>query len=368
MSSQVFAPQSSRLTSLTQVDHIIEYIPLVSTAYSLVNLFLKYIWIPLMSLERKCQPYFWHITHKSLARMITALVPVLGNIAILIFDGYQKYHSHKAEKSSNVSGSSRPFTAFQHDNVIDIQSQEDTLVYTNNRHPEYFEKLRNSYNGLSSEETLNDLLQRQEYIEVLNHLWSEGDQNIRISWLEKKLPENHPILICELALEYILRDPSIHTYLFSSRPLLDVALCLTEMDCNCTSDKSVTAAPGFLDFRYGDLIFKALLAHHSRESVQAYWKEHFIEFKNNKFELLRNALCPFLDPQKHLNLPSPRWVFSHGMGAFFNGIDSAAYPENQWYEIRRKAVQKNLNMLLEDEKKMKRDPMVYIRNAFQNID
>ena len=261
-----------------------------------------------------------------------------------------------------------PFSVFQDENMIVLQHQGDTLVHTNNRHAEYFEKLRNYYNGLSSEETLNDLLQNQDYIEVLNYLWSERDQNLRISWLEKKLPDAHPILICELALEYILRDPSIHTYLFFSRPLLDVATCLTKLDCYCTSDKSVTAAPGFLNFQYGYLIDQILLNHHSREALQAYWKEHFIEFKNNAFKLLRGALYRFVDPQQYPNLPSPRWVFSHGLRAFANEEDSAAYPENQWNEIRRKEAQNSLNMILEDEKKLKRYPKHYIREVFQNLD
>ncbi len=261
-----------------------------------------------------------------------------------------------------------PVSFFQDSNRIDIQHQGDTLVYTNNRSLEYFEQLRNCYNGISSEEILNDLLNKQEYIEVLNHLWSEEDQNLRISWLEKKVSEGHPILFCELALEYILRDPSIHTYLFLSSPLLDVAICLTEIDSRCTTDESVTAASGFLDYQYGELILEPLLNNHSRESVELYWKDHYIEFKNNKIKLLREALTPFIDQKKCLKLPSPRWVFSHGLRAFTNEIDSAAYPKDKWNQIRKNAAQKILGMMLEDEKKFKQNPKRYMNDFFENID
>lgn len=270
--------------------------------------------------------------------------------------------------SSTAQASFWPFSLFQSDNTIVIQNDGDPIVYTNNRTPEYFETLRSYYNGLSSEETLDDLLERQEYVEVLNYLWSEEDQNVRIAWLEKKLPEHHPILICELALEYILRDPSIRTYLFSSQPLLDVAICLTEIDSDCTADKSVTAASGFLNFQYGDLILETLLDHHSQKSVQAYWKNQFIEFKKNKFKLLREALTRFSDRKRYSKIPSPRWVFSHGMEAFTGNVDSAAYPEGKWEQIRRKAAQNCLIMILEDEKKMKKNPSLYVRDAFRDID
>ena len=130
----------------------------------------------------------------------------------------------------------------------------------------------------------------------------------------------------------------------------------------------MTAAPGFLDYQYGDLILEPLLDNYSRESVQAYWRAHFIEFKKNKFKLLREALIPFVDPKKCLRLPSPRWVFSHGLCAFSNEIDSAAYPKHKWNEIRRKAAQKNLGIILEDEIKLRRNPQRYMSDVFQNID
>ncbi|MDN3507007.1 MAG: hypothetical protein P0S96_07250 [Simkaniaceae bacterium] len=258
-----------------------------------------------------------------------------------------------------------PLNLFQSENVIEVQHKGDVLVYTNNRTEEYFSALQAHYGGLPSDKVLDDLLSQQEYIEILNYLWAERDQALRISWLENKLPEGHPILIAELAIEYISRDPSIHTYLFSSRPLLDVAVCLTEIDTSCTSDASVEAATGFLNFQYSNLLLTTLLEHHPREAVQAYWKDHYIEFKNLKIALLRQFLNRFFDSQQ--TVPTPKWVFSHGLKAFRNQQWSAAYPENRWGEIRKKEAKNNLNFILKDEMKMKRNPEKYVSEVFAGV-
>ncbi|MGL5263329.1 MAG: ankyrin repeat domain-containing protein [Candidatus Rhabdochlamydia sp.] len=80
--------------TFTEVDRVCDYIPFVSTASNIVDLFQKCVY--------KCLPeniaknrYWSHINWKDVSRCLILLVPILGNIYIAISD-YSNYQKNKA--------------------------------------------------------------------------------------------------------------------------------------------------------------------------------------------------------------------------------------------------------------------------------
>ena len=64
-----------------------DYTPFVSTATSLINLFLKYVVLPFMNQQHIAKNhYYTHIQQKSTLRSIVLLVPIIGNIAVAIYN------------------------------------------------------------------------------------------------------------------------------------------------------------------------------------------------------------------------------------------------------------------------------------------
>ncbi len=68
---------------LQRIDHVCDYIPIVSTVTNLIDLFQKYICMP-RSEEKNY--YFVHLQEKSVLRSLVLLVPLVGNIVIIIYD------------------------------------------------------------------------------------------------------------------------------------------------------------------------------------------------------------------------------------------------------------------------------------------
>ncbi len=72
---------------LVKTDRIFDYIPVFSTVTNLIDIFQKCVILPLMSEEKiKNNHYYTHVKEKNLARCISLLIPVIGNILIALLD------------------------------------------------------------------------------------------------------------------------------------------------------------------------------------------------------------------------------------------------------------------------------------------
>lgn len=72
---------------LVKADNICDYIPIVSTATNLVDLFQKTVLMPKLDAEDTSKnEYFTHLKSKKLARCFALLFPFIGNMFIAICD------------------------------------------------------------------------------------------------------------------------------------------------------------------------------------------------------------------------------------------------------------------------------------------
>jgi len=70
---------------LVKADRLCDYIPLVSTVSNLIDLFQKYVVLPLLA-KGTLNQYYQHLQQKSFLRCIALLIPILGNIVVGIYD------------------------------------------------------------------------------------------------------------------------------------------------------------------------------------------------------------------------------------------------------------------------------------------
>ena len=231
-------------------------------------------------------------------------------------------------------------------NHFAIYHPKDAISYT--RHlfePSYLEELQKKYHGLDSYEKLDQLLKNQEYIEILNHLWTEGDYTKRINWLQKAVSGNHPLMMMELAYAHFLRSPTLETSQIKSIPLLAVAKMRLEMDASCTSDKSVFGGVS-VGGNYESLIFEALLQRNTEDELREHYSKHLEEEFMSFYELAKILLYPFTQKEEYI-LPSPHWIFYHGLHAFMD--ISNEIPETDWDQIRENIALELLVFIAEQE-------------------
>lgn len=229
------------------------------------------------------------------------------------------------------------FSITEKDDIISYINKQDVVSYSSYKNDQQFIiDLKTRYNGLKNEENLDDLLRQQNYIEVLNHLWSEPGNAKRVAWLEKKVNEGHPILMFELGEEYYLQNPILSTYIMKSMPWLLAGARRTIVDADATSDKSVSAAVGFLLFSYQERVLTDVKTKFSETTIEKYLNENKKEFQKNNITVLRKVMTPFLD-ERLVDIPSPQWVFAHGMAAFTN--EKNTIPEFRYNTIRSKTAE-----------------------------
>ncbi len=73
-------------SQLTTVDTFCDYIPVVSTATNAFYLFQKYVYMPTASEEIAASPLYSHIDAKNTYRCVALLFPVIGNLAVALYD------------------------------------------------------------------------------------------------------------------------------------------------------------------------------------------------------------------------------------------------------------------------------------------
>jgi len=77
----------STLSLLTHTDMFFDYVPFISTATNLIDIFQKCVVIPLLDREFvEENHYLSHLKSKSYLRCVFLLVPILGNLIIIGVD------------------------------------------------------------------------------------------------------------------------------------------------------------------------------------------------------------------------------------------------------------------------------------------
>jgi hypothetical protein len=241
-------------------------------------------------------------------------------------------------------------TVTKNGNVTSYTNDKDVVSYSSQRGDKQFiAKLDQSYHGLDNEEKLNRLLNEQNYIEVLNSLWTEPKGTKRLDWLEKKANEGHPILMLELGVEYYNQNPNLNTYIVKTMPWFMAGVRRTLIDAACTSDKSAEAAAELLLYSYQENIFEDLFKRHSQNEFESYLIQNKKTFQLSNIAVLKIVLAPLVDGRQ-VNQPSPAWVFAHGMNAFLNTQNTI--PKDQWNAIRKKEAEEFLQQVAGLEKSL----------------
>ena len=81
---------------LVIADNTCDYVPFISTANNLIDLFLKCVVLPFLSREEIASShYYTHLEMKSIFRCVVLLIPVIGNIIVGIYD----FIKHKQKDS-----------------------------------------------------------------------------------------------------------------------------------------------------------------------------------------------------------------------------------------------------------------------------
>lgn len=191
------------------------------------------------------------------------------------------------------------------------ESLDDIVIFTFQRnHPQEMEKYLLQHNGMKDLEALEEQLNEQDYIAVLTALWSEQNADMRLTWLREKQIDSHPILLMELAVEIMKKDPNLESFeeaLF----LLEFAKVRTEIDAVCITDTSARVAAQSLYTTYAKAI-----AEEVRENPALV--NELVGSQQNHNELNEEILAKLLLALKRTkvelnNLPSHEWVSSHAL-------------------------------------------------------
>ncbi|MFA6914918.1 MAG: hypothetical protein WC222_00840 [Parachlamydiales bacterium] len=243
------------------------------------------------------------------------------------------------------------YTVEKQGNITSINNNADVVSYTGKKNdPNYVVSLKTKYNGLKDTAKIDQLLKQQNYIEVLNHLWTEPDANKRRQWLEARVNQGHPILMFELGEEYYAQNPTIQTFVLKTMPWLMSGTRRTLIDAACTSDQSVMAAPELLLVTYRDRVLNDLLVKNSQEDLQKFITENSKEFQKNNIAILKQVLTPLVGPNAD-SLPSASWVYPHGLAAFTGSKNTI--PATQCTELRKKEAQQFLDQISKMEETLK---------------
>ncbi|MDN3506841.1 MAG: hypothetical protein P0S96_06395 [Simkaniaceae bacterium] len=210
---------------------------------------------------------------------------------------------------------------------------KNALVYAQKGWDQSFVSLLGrTFNGLTNRRQIDRLLKDQNYIDVLNHVWTEPDLGTRIRWLEKKVDEGHPILVLELTKAYFLQNPSLESYVEKVLPWLRAANYRMEVDSKCTSDKSVLDAIHECVNLHESYLVQILLERYTNAEIEAFYIENIEKSLLVEIDLKKRVLFPFFDEKMEV-ASSPEWLFNSGMLAFYDTPNTI--PREKWNSIRK---------------------------------
>lgn len=70
-----------------RADDFCDYIPFLSTATTIINIFQKCVILPILNLcSSKKGHYYTNLEYKSMTRCLWLLIPIIGNIVIKVLD------------------------------------------------------------------------------------------------------------------------------------------------------------------------------------------------------------------------------------------------------------------------------------------
>ena len=217
---------------------------------------------------------------------------------------------------------------------FNIGFAEDIVLFSKCKCDSVKQALALSCDGLNNEANVNCLLQEHNYIEVLKHLWSEPDCKKRCAWLEKKIDENHPILIFELAEDCFLQNPTLECYLTKTMPKVIAAAMRTLLDARCTDDACGVMAAEQLLTSYQQRIITKLLDVYTLEEIEDYIVNHSDQFMAEYVLIQERVFQPI---NEKTALPSPKWIFTH--------VHKSSIQESEFNLIRKKGAQEILGMI-----------------------
>ena len=239
----------------------------------------------------------------------------------------------------NAPGAKSPKTIFSNKankEVIDFSSasrttsvqyhvEQDAVSFSSHRNnrEKKEELLRTGYKGMStySETQLSDLIDKQNYIEILKCLWTEKNLDKKIAWLRPLAELGHALLCLELS-SVLIEKSQLKTLedVKESTEFFIKGLIHIDLDASCSDDSSVKAAIGFL-----------------LQTYQSHIKPTFDEKELQDFtsKIKKQALLNF---KYTTNLPSPKWVTYHGLDIFM-GRNSLT-PEASWEKKRLESLEK----------------------------
>ena len=231
--------------------------------------------------------------------------------------------------------------AKQDGNVISISSTQDVVQILPARDaPEAIQEIRQRYRGIEDGEELARMLASGSVIEPLFHLWAEKDSDKRLAWLEQQLRYHHPLVHLEYARELADRADTEKACL---EVILHAALGLhlTSIDSICTSDNSVLAAAGAIQFTILPAIQDKLA-----KIVDDRWVEEVIKNPINQYlstKLKIEAIREILSSKEKTH--SPEWIFAHGMAKYTGSSNQIA--SKDWDHLRKQELKKSLHRLEE---------------------
>lgn len=184
------------------------------------------------------------------------------------------------------------------------------------------------YPGLCDEDKVTRLLEQQDYIEVLKHVWSENNKEKRLLWLKKGAEKGHIICMFELGKEYAIQGNALEGFFW-----LFLGTYRTEQDILCCTDPSLDHCARLLNSCYLPYYGKLVSENASFCDKNSLREENFmrmnIEACTRVVEYLKNC-------QK---FPSPGWLSPHGFASTTqNSRDSMLLHPEKTFSAKRKKV------------------------------
>lgn len=213
----------------------------------------------------------------------------------------------------------------QTDQTISLTSEKDVVSFASTFSPEKIATLKR-YQGIQ-EDKLSALLEKQDYVSILKHVWTEKDLNKAIAWLKPRAEQGHVILMFELA--RTLGRLANAKKEFTSDSLKEIffwffrGLHCTRLDIACNTDPSTSAAIEMLRFTYGQFDFPAAM----------------IEALDQK-TIMKEGVESWAPSENH---PSPQWVIFHGMGMMMGEV--RLKPAENWLSLRQAFHEKQLEQI-----------------------
>ena len=200
--------------------------------------------------------------------------------------------------------------------IVQIRKENSIMSYPEQLTDETIQRLDPSYKGIGEGDYLDKRLKEQDYHTVLLSLATEFDYDKRIKWLENHSDDG--LLMFELGYAYFLQNPTLETYCLKTLPCFTAAKVHVTLDAVCASDKSVSSAPGHLEYEYVVKITDKLNQHYTDQERIDFFKSHYLQYWEEQKKYGKKAIDQELYNSTNLTFHSPTWVFPHGLQAYEN--------------------------------------------------